>query len=182
MKANTHQEFLSWYEPIHGSFIRYCSTVSYGIIETEDLAQEAILATLQNFSRVKDKQKLLGYMIGVVRNLVSNQRRRKKFQANWDEALLEQLENHTQSPEVALDIHFLLKALDQLPEKQKEAILLFEVSGFSMKEISVMQDSSVSATKTRISRGRKLLKEALADDTSKSSLTNRLAVFSSIIF
>ena len=182
MKANTNQEFLSWYEPIHGSFIRYCSTVSYGIIETEDLAQEAILATLQNFSRVKDKQKLLGYMIGVVRNIVSNQRRRKKFQANWDEELLEKLESQTPSPEVALDIHFLLKALDQLPEKQKEAILLFEVSGFSMKEISVMQDCSVSATKTRISRGRKKLQEALSEDNSKASLANRLAVFSSIIF
>lgn len=182
MKANTNNEFLAWYEPIHGAFIRYCSTVSYGIVETEDLAQEAILATLQQFSKVEDKSKLLGYMIGIVRNLVRNQRRRMKFRGSWEDNLLEKLESTAPSPEVALDIHFLLKKLDELPNQQKEAILLFEVSGFSMKEISELQNSSVSATKTRISRGRKLLKTMLTEDTSKTSLSQRLAVFSTILF
>lgn len=182
MKSNTNEAFLNWYEPIHGRFIRYCSSVSYGILETEDLAQEAIMATLQNYDRINDKNKLLNYMIGIVRNLVKNQKRRKKFQAHWEDSLLEKLESATQSAEVALDIHFLLKAMERLPIKQKEAILLFEVSGFSMKEISLMQESSLSATKTRISRGRKLLKEQLSEDTCKTPLSNLLAVYSSILF
>jgi len=182
MKSNTNEAFLNWYEPIHSRFIRYCSTVSYGILETEDLAQEAIMATLQNYERIIDKSKLLNYMIGIVRNVIKNQKRRKKFQAHWEDDLLNQLESVTQNAEVALDIHFLLKAMDELPAKQKEAILLFEVSGFSMKEISKIQDSSLSATKTRVSRGRKLLKEQLSEDTSNTSLTNRLAAFASILF
>jgi len=182
MKSNTNQAFLDWYEPIHSRFIRYCSTVSYGILETEDLAQEAIIATLQNYDNINDKNKLLNYMIGVVRNLVKNQRRRKKFQAHWEDDLLNKLESATQDGEVALDIHFLLKAMDDLPTKQKEAILLFEVSGFSMKEISDLQESSISATKTRISRGRNILKEKLSEDTSQTPLANRLAVFSTILF
>lgn len=182
MKSNTNEVFLNWYEPIHGRFIRYCSSVSYGILETEDLAQEAIMATLQNYDRINDKNKLLNYMIGIVRNLVKNQKRRKKFQAHWEDDLLNQLESATQNAEVALDIHFLLKAMDSLPAKQKEAILLFEVSGFSMKEISQIQDSSLSATKTRISRGRKQLKELLTEDLSETSLANRLTAFASILF
>jgi len=182
MRSNTNEAFLNWYEPVHSRFIRYCSTVSYGILETEDLAQEAIMATLQNYHRINDKKKLLNYMIGIVRNLVKNQRRRKKFQAHWEDDLLDQLESSTQDADVALDVHFLLKAMDKLPAIQKEAILLFEVSGFSMKEISVIQESSVSATKTRISRGRKLLKEQLSEDTRKTSLANRLAAYSTILF
>jgi len=121
-------------------------------------------------------------MIGIVRNIVKNQKRRKKFQANWEDDLLNQLESATQNAEVALDIQFLLKAMDSLPTKQKEAILLFEVSGFSMKEISKIQESSLSATKTRISRGRKQLKELLTEDISETSLANRLTAFASILF
>jgi len=83
MNANKNQEFLTWYEPIHNPFIRYCSTIAYGILETEDLAQEAILATLQNYNKVKDKKKLLNYMIGIVRNLVKKQRRRKKTTSDF---------------------------------------------------------------------------------------------------
>jgi len=182
MNSTTNIEFLQLYKPIHEQFIKYCSSFAYGIMETEDLAQEAVLSTLQNFAKIKDKRKLLHYMIGVVRNITFNQRRRQKFKSTWEDELLEKLESKVQSPEIALDIHFLLKAMEELPEKQKEAILLFEISGFSMKEISVIQDSSIAATKTRISRGRTTLKQKLSEDTSKSSLANRLAAFASILF
>jgi len=182
MESNNNIEFLGLYEPIHARFIKYCSSIAYGIMETEDLAQEAILTTLQNFAKIKDKNKLLNYMIGVVRNITFNQKRRQKFRSSWEDSLLEKLQSNAQSPEVAVDIHFLLKAMEELPPKQKEAILLFEISGFSMKEISEIQESSLAATKTRISRGRKILKHKLSEDTSKSSLANRLAAFASIIF
>ena len=179
---NNNAAFLRLYEPIHAPFIKYCSTIAYGIMETEDLVQEAILVTLKNFSEIKDKHRLLFYMISIVRNFVKNQKRRLKFKGVWEDNLIEKLESKIQSPEIALDIHFLLKALDELPEKQKEAVLLFEISGFSMKEICEIQQSSLSATKTRISRGRKALKLKLSEDTRKTSLANRLSIFASIIF
>ena len=123
MNSNTNIEFLQLYEPIHERFIRYCSSIAYGMMEAEDLAQDAILTRLQNFATIKDKRKLLSYMIGVVRNITFNQRRRKEFNSIGEDGLLEKLESKTQSPEIALDIHFLLKALEELPAKQKEVIL-----------------------------------------------------------
>lgn len=179
MENHTKHQFLEWYQPIHEPFTRYCSSRAYGLIETEDLVQEAVLAALQGFERLRDKEKLLSFMIGVVNNIIRNKNRRKKFKASWDEKVLEKLESQAQNPEVALDIHYLLKALDQLPEKQKEAILLFEISGFSMKEISEIQESSLSATKTRISRGRQELKRLLSEDGRKMPLSKRLAIYAS---
>ena len=140
MEKNINKEFLKWYQPIHDRFVRYCSSRAYGLMDTEDLVQEAVLAALQGFGRIRDKEKLLGFMIGVVNNIIRNRKRRLKFWADWDEKSLEKLESQTQSPEIALDIHYLIKALDQLPEKQKEAILLFEISGFSIKEISEIKE------------------------------------------
>ena len=39
-------------------------------MEAEDLAQEAILATLAGWERIRDKEKRLSYMMGVVNNRV----------------------------------------------------------------------------------------------------------------
>lgn len=182
MKSDTNQKFLSWYEPHHDSFVRFCSSRAFGIMETEDLVQEALLKTLEGFDRIQDESKTLGYMIGIVQNIVRNQKRRMKFQGDWEELVLEKLESKTLNPEVALDIQYLLKALNQLPEKQSEAIMLFEISGFSIREIAEIQDSSESATKTRISRGRKKLKELLSEKSNSMTLSQRLAVYASILF
>lgn len=182
MKIHTHQEFLDWYQPIHGPFIRFCSTKAIGWIETEDLVQEAILATLQGFYRIENKERLLGFMVSIVNNIVNKHHRRAKFKGVWDERLLEQLESRTADPEIALDLQYLLKALEQLPSIQKEAIQLFELSGFSIEEIAEIQETTIGAVKTRISRGRKKLRNLLQDDESTMSISQRLAIYASILF
>ena len=121
-------------------------------------------------------------MIGVVNNIVRNKRRRQKFQGQWDEQAFAKLESRASSPEVALDIHYLHKAIEQLPDKQREALVLFEISGFSMKEISEIQNASLSATKTRVSRARKQLKTLLSENETAMPLSKRLAIYASIMF
>jgi len=178
---NNNQAFLHLYEPVHDQFVRYCSSQAYGILETQDLVQEAVLITLGAFDRIQNQQKLLSFMIGVVNNIVKNKRRRRKFQAEWDETVLAKLESQLQDPDVALDIQYLLKALQELPEKQREAIMLFEISGFSIREISDIQASSVSATKTRLSRARKQLRTLLSEESGRLPISKRLAIYASII-
>jgi len=180
---NNHQEFLQWYEPIHGSFARYCSSRAYGWMQAEDLIQEAVLATLEAFYRIEKKEKLLGFMIGVVNNILKNRFRRSKFQAAWQEEVLEKMESKIGDPELALDIHYLHKCIDQLPDHQKEALLLFEISGFSIKELAVIQSTSPGAVKTRLSRARKTLQEMLNEgsiNSKKLPLSKRLAIYASL--
>lgn len=182
MENNKHQEFLRRYEPIHLPFIRYCSTKAIGFMETEDLAQEAVLGTLLNYEAIENKEKLLAYMIGVVNNLVYKHLRRAKFRGTWDERVLEKLEGRTGNPEVALDLQYLLKAIKQLPSAQGQSIELFELCGLSIKEIAAIQMVSVGAVKTRISRGRKQLKKMLEEEGNTMSLAQRLAIYVSILF
>ena len=181
MKTNPHEAFLKWYEPVHEQFVRYCSSRAFGLMETEDLVQESILQTLQAYYRVEDKQKLLAYMIGVANNLVRQAKRRLKFKGEWDEMALEKLESRTNDPAIALDIHYLLKAVQQLPEQQKEALVLFEISGFNIKEISEIQQCSEGAVKTRLSRTRKQLQKLLSEDGRPMPLSKRLAIYTSIL-
>ncbi len=181
--AASHQDFLQWYEPIHAAFVRYCSSRTYGWMDTEDLVQETVLATLEAFYRIDKKEKLLSYMIGVANNKLKNKWRRSKFQAAWQEDILEKMESRIGDPELALDIRELHRGIDQLPEKQKEALLLFEISGFSIRELAAIQDSSESAVKTRLSRARQALKALLNENnkaSSKRSFAQQLALYASL--
>ncbi|MGB3075478.1 MAG: RNA polymerase sigma factor [Chitinophagales bacterium] len=180
MTTTTHQEFLTLYKPLHERLTRYCSSNAYGLMETEDLVQETILATLQHFNRINDKQKLLSYMIGVANNIVKNLLRRQKFKGTFDEKAALKLEGRIGNPEVALDIHYLYKALNQMPLKDKEAVILFEVNGFSIREISEMQHASEGATKTRLSRARQKLKELLTEELPQSTAFSKTQVLFSI--
>jgi RNA polymerase sigma-70 factor (ECF subfamily) len=52
------------------------------------------------------------------------------------------------------DLYACLKELDQVTS---ECIILFEISGFSIKEIMGIQNLSEATVKQRLSRGRKQL-------------------------
>ena len=125
MATEFQQEFLKWYEPVHERFTRYCSSHAYGIMETEDLMQETILITMQKFNSLRDKSKLLPFMMAIAGNMMKNVFRRNKYKARFDEEALNKLEGKIDDPEIALDVHYLYKALNQLHPKEKEAILLF---------------------------------------------------------
>jgi RNA polymerase sigma-70 factor (ECF subfamily) len=173
MAEAVHEEFLKLYQPIHTRFARYCSNHAYGLMETEDLVQEAVLATLQRFHTIREKEKLLGYLIATANNIVRNHLRRKKFSGHFNEKDFRKLESGNIDAETAMDIHHLHLALNQLPVKDKEAILLFEISGFSIEEIAVMQQSSAGATKTRLSRAREKLRGLMEDGQTEKRIKTK---------
>jgi len=63
--------------------------------------------------------------------------------------------------ETNLDVEILYKALQKLPASQAEAIVLFEISGFSLNEITEIQGGTLSGVKTRLKRGREKLASIL---------------------
>ncbi|MEL7221192.1 MAG: sigma-70 family RNA polymerase sigma factor [Bacteroidota bacterium] len=177
----TKTAFLNWYQPYHQRLLRYCASRAFGVMDAEDLMQEAILATLANWDKINDHSKLLSYMMGVVNNLVRNHRRRKKFTGQLEEERLAQLESKLGDTEKALEVNALLEAIAQLPDEQAEALELFTISGFSVKETAVIQGVSEGAVKTRVSRARKTLRQMLEDDLQHMTIMQRLQVYTSIL-
>jgi RNA polymerase sigma-70 factor (ECF subfamily) len=57
----------------------------------------------------------------------------------------------------------LERALDQLPERQRLAILLFAVQGLPQKDVAESLGCSIEAVKWHVFQGRKKLKEMLGD-------------------
>ncbi len=79
--------------------------------------------------------------------------------------LTETLLDNGATAEHKLEIKELYEAMQELPEKQRETIVLFEISGLSLNEIMEIQGDSLSAVKSRLVRGREKLSQILEQET-----------------
>ena len=153
------------YEACHEPFMRYCSALAYGKMDVEDLVQDVLAAAYHRFEKIENKDQLLHYLVRAARNRSISLWRKQKHQESLSELHAERLSSQGLSPDAVLDIQLLYRTLDRLPSKQRDALVLFEISGFSMKEIAEIQGSTEGAVKTKISRGRQKLKTLLEDQT-----------------
>lgn len=153
------------YEACHEPFLRYCSALAYGKMDVQDLVQDVLVSAYHRFEKIENKDQLLHYLVRAARNRSISIWRKQKHQESLSELHAERLNAQGVSPEVVLDIQLLYRTMDKLPVKQRDALVLFEISGFSMKEIAEIQGSTEGAVKTKISRGRQKLKELLQDKT-----------------
>ncbi len=178
MADSKQQAFLKAYQACHEPLLRYCSALVYGKMDVEDLVQDVLLSAYLHFDKIEKKHQLLHYLIRAARNKSISNWRKKKYKAELLEGHAERLKSKEVSAETLLDIQLLYRTLDKLPEKQKDALILFEVSGFSMKEIAVIQESTEGAVKTKISRGRQKLKGLLKEKN--NTITSILKIAKSI--
>ena len=169
------------YQSCHEAFVRYCTALAYGKMDTEDLVQDVLLSAYTHWDKIRNKHQFLHYLIRAARNRAISLRRKKKYQTELLDKQADRLCAQGVSPEMALDIQLLYWALDQLPAKQKEAVILFEISGFSNKEIAEIQNSSLSAIKTRISRGRNKLRDIMEQKPTTHSIVGILATAKTIL-
>jgi len=156
------REFMKAYEPIHENFVRFCKARSYNVMPFEDLVNESVLKAYQNWMKIDKKDALLYYLFGTARNIVLNAIRKKK-ETTIDAISAEnyRVENTAESD---LEIAYLYQQINRLSENKKEALILFEINGFSIKEIAKMQDSTEGAVKVMLSRARKELRAFMEEE------------------
>lgn len=158
VKKQTH--FLKLYEPIHNSFERFCRARVYGSMEYRDLMNESLLIAFEKLDSLKSEKAFLSFLIGISIRVLANYNKKKKEDSITTTEQLNLIDNNTKTDKDA-EIYMLHKALNELPETQKEALILFEISGFSIKEVAKIQEASESAIKQRLKRGREKLTEIL---------------------
>ena len=157
MSKDKQAHFLLLYEPVHDRFERFCRARAFGEMDFRDLINETLLIAYQRMDTLRSEQAFLSFLFSISVNVLNNHHRKKREER--------QSENHDDiadmSQEVHADTHFLHLALSQLPVAQKECVILFEISGFKIKEIAEIQSVSEDAVKQRLKRGRERLQEIL---------------------
>ncbi len=154
------EKFLALYQPIHDRFERFCRARVFGNMEYQDLMNDTLLVAYQKLDTLKSEKAFLSFIIGISVRILANHHKKTK-----EELIVESNYDHYQdinaNTEKDTEVYFLYKALALLPDEQKECLVLFEITGFSIKEIMDIQHSSESAVKQRLKRGRAKLLELL---------------------
>ena len=161
--------FKELYNPCHQAFLRYCRGLTGDPDDAMDLAGEAVLIVFENLEKLRKKDSFKAYLYSVARRLQLQHYRRIRFRGLYDEKLAELLPDGGSIPDINHDVKLLYELLGKLPHKQKEAIVLFEISGFSLKEIRELQGGTLSGVKMRLSRARSQLRLWLKDPSENMS-------------
>jgi RNA polymerase sigma-70 factor (ECF subfamily) len=145
-------------QPLFNFVCRYVGERSVA----EDLTQEVFLRVWQAAPRFEARGKVSTWIFKIAYNLSMNEiKRRRRYQnfykGFWDDARAESLfSKQRDSRELEEDI---MRALAQIPENQRAALLLRVNDGFSYKEISEILNVSPAAVESLIFRARTKLRE-----------------------
>jgi RNA polymerase sigma-70 factor, ECF subfamily len=158
--------FMVLYEPVHIAFQRFCRARAASSEEAKDLVSETVLRAFENLHKLRDEKAFLAFLFGIASNVLRKEYRRKKFRALFDSSKAERIPDPSSRSESEIDAQLLYEAIQKLPAKSQEAIVLHSISGFSLEEVAAIQDSSLSAVKVRIMRAKERLGHLLGAQTS----------------
>ena len=125
----------------------------------EELCQETFIRFLKNFSNIRERMSLRGFIIKIAIH-VGQDYLRKKYRHPEESLEVDEVTSVEDPAEVILRRLDLHKALEQLPE-QSRRILLMRADGYKFEEISAETDMSVSGVKMQVKRNLAKLRSAL---------------------
>ena len=118
--------------------------------DCEDAVQSAILAAYEKLDTLKKEEFFKTWLVRILINACNKQLRARTRTISLSE--------YTDTPVISHDRDIDVKlALEQLPVKIREVIVLFYMEEFSVKEISGILQIPGGTVKSRLSKGRKLL-------------------------
>jgi len=126
--------------------------------EAEDLLQECFLRVVRGIDDVQDDDRLAAWVQRIARNLVVDAHRRGRRPGEPVEELA--AEYHAEDLNRVVG-GWIADRIHGLPERYREAVRLYELEGVAQRAIAERLGLSLPAVKSRVQRGRSLLRSDL---------------------
>lgn len=179
--GNTQAKFYDLIWPHAAAVLRTAQFLTHSATEADDLAQETMLKAFRSIEALDDPQRVRPWLMTILRRArvdAHRQGRSRDRDVSLDHLALDPADaEHVQTadvrdlehdPDCALDEFCdqdVICALKELPKDIRWTLLLVDVEGFDMNEAAGVLEVPVGTVKSRLHRGRSMLKVWLMERT-----------------
>ena len=133
----------------------------------DDLVQETMLKAWNSIDSFQEGTNLRAWLFTILRNTYFSEcRRRRREVPDQDGDYVARL-SVPPAQQGRMDAQDLMRALGELTDDQREALILVGAEGFAYEEAAVICNCAVGTIKSRVNRARNRLVEILGIDTAK---------------
>ena len=143
---------------------RYCARMTGSVIDGEDVLQETLVKAIEAFPHTGPLANVEGWLFRIAHNAALDfLRRRSRREGVQGDEELETIADPDSAIERRQAAAAGLRTLMRLPVAQRSSVILMDVLGHSLEEISEVLESTVPAVKANLHRGRQRLVELAAE-------------------
>ena len=145
---------------------RYANALSDDPSEADDLVQECLTRAIARISFWGEIRNVRAYLFSILHNVHVDRLAKRRRQGT--PVPLEDVEYRLSTPQhqqAALEIRDLSRALEKLPEEQRQVILLVGLEGMSYREAAEVLHIPHGTLMSRLFRGREALRRLMAGET-----------------
>jgi RNA polymerase sigma-70 factor (ECF subfamily) len=162
--------FAALYRRYQQVVYRFARAMTGSADAAEDITQEVFIALLTQAGRYDPERAAFAtYLYGMVRNLSRARLRRESRRLSVETFVLGGTESREDDPASRIEndetVTAVRRALGRLPSRYRELIVLCDLHGLSYQEAAVVVEASVPAVRSRLHRGRQLLKLRFANSS-----------------
>lgn len=180
LAARFERDAMEYIDQLYGAALRMTRNPA----DAEDVVQEAYLRAFSSFRQFRPGTNLRAWLYRILTNTYINSYRKKQRSPqiadseDVEDWQLHRASNHDsvglRSAEVeALELlpdSAVTEAMNSLSDDFRLAVYLADVEGFAYKEIAEIMDTPIGTVMSRLNRGRKQLRELLADHVRETGL------------
>ena len=128
----------------------------------DDLAQETLLKVYRSRATLRDDTKLEAWLYQIARGTIIDHYRRERPSEELPAAVAGESPDEMAALRAGVVIS-MRKFLEELPEAYREPVRMAELEGLPLARIALRLDLSLTAVKSRVRRGRAMLRKKLQD-------------------
>ena len=126
----------------------------------DDILQEVFMRILSRVDTLKDCDKLQSWIYQITRNSIIDHYRGQKKTSELPSMLADTEAEISDGAREDIN-NCLMPMIESLPDPYRQAVMLSEIKGKTQKEVAEKQGISLSGAKSRVQRGRAMIKEKM---------------------
>ncbi len=151
------------YKQFSSTLFAICLRYSPNYAEAQDNLQDAFIIIFKKIDQFKDKGSFEGWLKRVTVNTVLQKYRKQKVFSIIGEEQLEDEDVELYSEDDNIPLEFLLKIVQELPDRYRLVFSMYVLDGYQHKEIAALLEINEGTSKSNLARARIILKNKVEE-------------------